>query len=249
MAYRLRIGSYDFPATLRPASSPAERDVAEQERPREEGSILGAPRDKSRVFQVRGSITAASPDALDTLCRAIKKACYGGGSLWFGRDDRYLPNAVCTSFAGDHEDGLLYGLITNLSIGFTAERPFEVAISATTVTLATTGGTVADSGDAPALPSWNITINAAGSGPLTLENSTTGETATIGTSSTSFTAGQVIVLNRDGNTVTRGGAAEPGLLSAASRIPKLNAGNNTITLTAGGTATISAFSATFTPRY
>ena len=49
----------------------------------------------------------------------------------------------------------------------------------TTATFAANGGTVAVLSEARVMPLWTITIAGAGTGPLTLTNTTTGEAATL----------------------------------------------------------------------
>ena len=244
MAYRLRFGSYDFPGTMRPNGGDAPVDLAEQERPRADGSITQTGRRKSRSITLRGSITAGDADALQVIYDAMRAACSIGtvASLWFGRDDRYAKAQV-ESWTDDTEDGMFYGVVVNISIAFRLADPWWYATAATTTALTTTGGTVTPGGNGPASPAWTVTIGTGGTGTVTLTNSTTGETATL---SGTFAGGDVIVIDRAAYTVTLNGVAAFGLLGG--RIPSLAAGANTIAASAS-TVTISALSCAYTARY
>jgi phage-related protein len=244
MAYKLAFGGFTFPATMRPNGSDSPIDLAEQERPRADGSITQTGRRKSRLVTIRGSITAADPDTLQATSDAMRAAIAPGnpGQLWLGRDDRYA-NAQVETWSDDTEDGMYFGVVVNISIGFRLADPFWYAASATTDALATAGGTVTTGANAPASPAWSVTIGTGGTGTVTLTNSTTGETAML---SGTFTAGDVIVIDRSAYTVTLNGASAFGLLSG--RIPSLAAGANTITASAS-TVTISALSTTYIARY
>lgn len=247
--YRLRFAGYDLPITVRPDGGSADVDLGESELPRQDGSLTQVGRAKSRLLTVRGDVYGDTPDALWAALDSFRAACARGtsGQLFFGRDDRYY-NAQVETFTDSYTEGLLWGSVATVAIGFKASSPYALATAPDTVVFATGGSpwTLDPDGDsdAGALPAWSLTIGAAGTGPITLTNATTGEICTLlGT----FGAGDVIVLNRDGYTVTQNGAANFGLLGG--RIPRLTPGVNTISLTLGGTATVSAFSATYTPRW
>lgn len=244
MAYRLRFGSFDFPGTIRPNGTDAPVDLGEQERPRGDGSVTQPGRRKSRSVTLRGSITATSADNLQAVYDGMRAACSIGvkGALWFGRDDRYA-NAQVESWTDDTEDGMLYGVVVNIQVGFRLADPWWYATSATTATLTTSGGTVTPGGNGPAAPAWSITIGTGGTGTVTLTNSTTGEAATL---TGTFISGDIIVIDRANYTVSINGVAAFGLLGG--RIPTLAAGANTIAASAT-TVTISALSCVFTARY
>lgn len=247
MAYLLRFGSYDFPETLRPADENGGQDQADQPRPRGSGSVTQEGRREKTILQVRGELTADTPDELDALHQALKAACYAGKQdLYLGRDDRYYKDAQLKSFGTTYNEGLTYGVWAAYSLTFEAAAHPEAfdALGSITTTLSATGGTVTNEGDAPTLPTWTITLGGAGSGPITLTNSTTGETATL---SGALSGGDVIALSRDGYTVTRNNVAEFGLMDG--RIPRLAAGNNVVALTASGGVTVAALAVAYTPRF
>lgn len=247
--YKLSFGSYVFPATVRPDGGSADVDLAEQELPRQDGSVTQVGRAKSRLLQVRGDLYGDTPAQLWAALDSLRAACALGTSarLFFGRDDRYYDAQVET-FADSYTEGLLWGSVATVAIGFRAARPYALATAPDTINFPANGSpwTLDPSGDsnAGALPAWTLTIGTAGTGPLTLSNQTTGEVCSL---AGPFAAGDVILLNRDGYTVTLNGAPNFGLLSG--RIPRLVPGTNTLSLTAGGTATVSAFSVTYTPRW
>lgn len=248
MAYRLRFGSFDFARTLRPADESSSQDTAAQSRPRASGSLTQIGRREPTILPIRGDLTAATPDALETLHEALKAAVYAGkADLWFGRDDLYYKSAQLKSFGTNYRDGLLHGLLASYSLVFeAADYPEPFAVNAITTASLLNVAAYVVMGDAPAAPTWTITVGAEGTGPITLTNAATGESCRL-TKSTNFAAGAVIVLTRDGYTVTENGVATFGLLQG--RIPSLIAGNNTITWTAGGTATIASVGVSYIPRY
>lgn len=244
MAYKLAFGSYAFPGTMRPNGGDGPVDLAEQERPRADGSVTQAGRRKSRLVTVRGSITAADPDSLQEAFDAMRSACAPGtpGQLWLGRDDRYA-NAQVETWSDDTEDGMYFGVVVNVSIGFRMADPFWYGASAMTTTLDVTGGTVTAGANAPASPAWSMTIGSGGTGAVTLSNTTTGETATL---SGTFAPGDAIAIDRQAYTVTLNGVAAFGLLGG--RIPSLAAGANTIAASAT-VVTLSALSCAYTARW
>lgn len=244
MAYRLRFGTIDFPATMRPDGGASPVDLAEQERPRGDGSITQTGRRKSRTVTLRGAITAADADTLQGIFDDMRAACSIGvkGALWFGRDDRFA-NAQVETWTDDTQDGLLWGVVCNIAIGFRIADPYWYATSPTTTALTTAGGTITPGANAPAAPVWSITIGTGGTGTITLTNSTTGEAATI---TGTFTAADVIVIDRAAYTVSLNGVPTFGLLNG--RIPTLAADLNVISASAT-TVTISALSCTYTARY
>ncbi len=255
--YKLSFGNYVFPATLRPDGGSVDVDLGESELPRQDGSVTQVGRTKSRTLKITGDIQGDTPGELWTGLDLLRGCCARGtaGKLYFGRDDRFY-NAQVESYSEAYTDGLLWGSVATLSIGFKAASPFALANAPDTVNFpaggSPSGSTPVETwiidpdGDANVrvLPAWSITIGAAGTGPLTLSNAATLEACTL---SGPFAAGDVIVLTRDGYTVTQNGLPNFALLSG--RIPMIVPDPNTISLTAGGTSTVSAFSATYTPRW
>ncbi len=248
-SYKLSFGDYLFPATVRPAGGSADTDIAEQELPRQDGSVTQVGRAKSRTLTLRGDIAGETAAELWAGLDALRGCCARGtvGKLFYGRDDRYY-NAQVESYAEDYTEGLLWGVVASLSITFKAPSPFALALAPDTVLFPANGSpwTLGPDGDANVrvLPAWKLTIGQAGTGPIVLTNAATLESASL---AGPFAAGDVIVLTRDGYTVTRNGFAQFGLLSG--RIPLIVPGVNSISLVASGTATVTAFSATYTPRW
>lgn len=255
--YKLNFCGFDFPVTLRPDGGSSDMDLGESELPRQDGSITQVGRSKSRVLTVRGDIAGDTPDALWAAEDLLRGVCAKGaaGPLFFGRDDRFYSAQVET-FSVAYTDGLLWGSVATVSIGFKAAQPFAQALAPDTVVFPNGGAppssgstwtwTMNPDGDANVRtkPAWTITMSAAGTGPLTLANAATQEACTL---AGPFAAGDVLVLNRDGYGVTQNGQANFGLLSG--RIPMIVPGGNIITLAAGGTGTVGAFSTTYTPRW
>ncbi|BDI27982.1 hypothetical protein CCAX7_000330 [Capsulimonas corticalis] len=243
MSYLLQYGGYTFPGTMRPAGGEAPADLAEQERPRADGSSTQIARQKSRILTIRGEITAADADSLNVIYEAMRAACAPGqvAALYHGRDDRYVM-AQAEGWTTDYSDGMLYGVVTAIAITFRAKDPAWFDATATTPTLSSAGGTIVNAGTAPSKPVWTITIGTGGTGSVTLTNSTTGETATIiGT----FTSGDVIVIDRAAYTVKLNGVANFGLLTG--RIPEIGVGSNTIAPSAS-TVSIASLACSYTAR-
>jgi len=246
----ITFAGYTLPATIRPSDEDSGLDTAAQARPRGSGSVTQSGRREPTQLVAVGDIAAATPDLLDQAVQDLKAKLYAGyGDLYFGRSDRYYKQAQCRTFGHSTNEGLLFGVVAEIKITFeAADYPEAFASSGATSALSAGGGTVTVSGDAAVLPVWTITVGSAGSGPFTLSNAATGEAATLAPADGSdFGAGDVIILTRDGYSVTRGGVEEFGLLDG--RIPRLLAGANVVTLSAGGTATVSALSVTYVPQY
>ncbi|MCW3060590.1 MAG: Phage tail protein, partial [Capsulimonas sp.] len=127
----------------------------------------------------------------------------------------------------DTNDGMLYGVVSTITITLRAPDPAWFDTANTTPTLSGAGGTIVNAGTAPAKPRWTVTVGTGGTGTITLTNSTTGETATL---SGTFVTGDVIVIDRSAYNVTLNGATNFGLLGG--RIPSLDPGSNTITASA-----------------
>lgn len=248
MGYLLKLGNYTFPATLLPAEEQGSQDLGVQERPRAEGAISQVARRQATTLLIRGALTAPDADTLFALHQALKAAAYAGKQqLWYGRDDRYYRDVQLSSFGTTYDEGKMYGVWAAYSLTFVAsDYPLAFDVAPQTVALAAGASpyTITPIGNASVLPTWTININGGGTWPIGLSNQATGESCSlIGT----FAAGDVIVLTRDGYTVTRNGGAEFGLLSG--RIPTLTPGPNVISLTAGGGVTLAAGSVIYTARY
>lgn len=247
--YRLSFGNYVFPSTLRPDGGESDVDLGESELPRQDGSVTQVGRTKSRTLKIVGDIEGETAAELWTGLDLLRGCCAKGtvGKLYFGRDDRYYSAQVET-FSETYTEGMLFGVVASLSLGFKAASPFALANAADTVNFPAGGSpwTLDPDGDANVrvLPAWSITVGAAGTGPLTLTNAATLETCSL---AGPFAAGDVLVLTRDGYTVTQNGLPNFALLSG--RIPMIVPGANALSLTAGGTATVSDFRATYTPRW
>jgi phage-related protein len=249
MAYLLQFNGYTLPSTLMPNGGQRQSDLGDQELPRADGASVQPARRRSRPLSVQGSITAATADALESILDDLESACQtpdGPAQLFFGRDDRYYLAQV-QQYSAAYSEGLTWGLFATVQIGFFAQQPDAYGITPVTASVSTSASSLTPLGDAPTLPAWTITIGSAGTGPITLTNSTTLETCTLTPVSGSFGAGDVLALARDGYTVTQNGAAAFGLLGG--RMPRLMPGANSLSLTAGGTATISSASVTYTPRW
>ena len=245
MAYLLKFGDYVFPATMCPTLPPSDLDLGEQERPRASGSTFQVGRKKARLLAVAGDVTASTPADLATLDATLRAACVGAGvqKLWLGGDDKYW-NAQLQSLAVNQDGGKMFGLMISYSLLFMAADPDAFAPASTTVAGLGAGGTVTTTGTAIAQPAWTLTIGSTGDNVITITNAATGEVATI---TGTFTAGDVIVLDRAASpmAVTVNTVATFGVFDG--RIPQLGPGANVITVAVIlGAVTLSV---TYTERF
>lgn len=245
--YRLSFGTYTFPETLIPSDEGYSYDTAAQARPRAPGAVTQIGRREPTLLTIEGGLTADTFDDLTSMETALKCALGAGKqNLFFGRDDRYYRDAQVKSVSNSDQQGATFGVISFWRITFEAADYPEPFGADTVGQSLSSPDTVTNLGDADALPTWTIGIGSTGTGPLTLTNAATGESATVGDAGTTLTAGDVIVLNRDGYSVTWNGTPAFDLFDG--RIPRLMTGDNTITLTAGGTAT-AGLVVEYAPRY
>jgi hypothetical protein len=256
--YRLRFGTYDLPRSCRPAEdAPGSIETGRVARLRAPGSVTKEGRPGPRLLTVRGEWVSPEVGSLDGFIEVadelIARCGDGKQDLWFGRDDRYYKNAqLLTPGLSYPKDGVTYGVFGVVTLTFeAADYPEAFGTVAHAPALASNGGTFTAQGDAPALalPTYTITINAGGSGPLTLTSTTTGEFCTVARpGGAAFVGGDVIVLDRDGCTATLNGVAIVGLWDR--RIPHIACGrSNTITLASAGTATVASLAVSYPPRY
>lgn len=250
MAYLVKFKDYVFPAGFVPVSFGGGEDIAEQPLPRRAGSYTQEGRGTSRQLLIQGSFAAETLAAWEAQKDAIMATCSGTGNLHFGRDDRYYKDAQLTNIGySDPAEGRLYGVFGNLQLTFAAARyPEPFGTSVHSPALPATGGNINYSqGTADTFPLWTITVGA-GTGTLTLNNATTGEVCLITPPAGGvWTAGTIIALNRDGNTCAINGVPTVGRFDR--RIPRLAVGNNLVLLSGNGTASPTAFSVSYAPRF
>jgi phage-related protein len=240
--------------TLRSDGIDAPSELAEQEVPRRQGSVVQAARKKSRVLKVVGQVGggACTPDQLQIVLDAIRGATSletGPQRLFAGRDDRFWL-AQRESYSESYQDGMMFGALADISMSFRAADPDAYGCTSgvlitETPTLGTSGSTnITPVGDSTAHPLWILTINATATGTVVLANALTGESCTV---SGSFTAGDVITL--DSREATYGayknGTVDYGIFSGP--IPRLWPGVNGISVTLT-TLALSAASVSYSPR-
>lgn len=266
MAYELSFDGSDLSAdglSARPSSEQGGWETGATPRLRRSGSVTrpGGPRQTGRRFTVEGEFTAADLAGFLALRDALV-AKYAGrkGPLFFGRDDRYYKNATLVDDSCSYSEGLSYGVFGVLSLQFAAEE-YPEAFAAeegepatpTVETLTGTGGTIlVVAGTAPALPAWTLTVGNAGTGGggvITLTNAGTGETMALSrVVDGGLVAGDVLVVDADGYSVTRNGVSAAGLLDRT--VPRLKAGaGNVITASVSLGGSLSALSVAYVPRF
>jgi hypothetical protein len=243
---------------LRPDGIEMAADLAEQEVPRRQGSVVQAARKKSRVIKIVGQVGGATctRDQIQTVLDAILQATgpeSGPQALYAGRDDRFwlAQREACTIA---WSDGLAYGVMADVSLAFRAADPDAYASSGLpglgqvtdALALGASGSTnVTPAGDSTAHPVWSLTIATAASGSITLGNALTGETAIV---SGAFHAGDVVTLDSRESTygASLNGAVDYGIFSGP--IPRLWPGVNAVTISLAGLS-LSSASLAYCPRY
>ena len=261
MVYLLRFGTLTMPRTLLPDGEPGTQSLATVARPRADGGRRGAanPRRDGLTLSVRGELIGSTPDALEATLSAIRGACYGRkADLYFGRDDRYYKDAACTQVGVSHpNNGVLYGLVADVSLSFDCSE-FPNAFAATggvTPALSSAGAIIAVSGNAPALPIWTLIVGSGGAAnaQITVSNAATGETATLmpPVAGSGFASASTIVLNRTNYRVYYPTASAEAFGIFDGIIPTLDpaVGDNAITITATGGASVSTAGVYYVPRY
>ena len=168
--------------------------------------------------------------------------------LFFGRSDRYYKSVQIKSCTVSSREGLTWGVVHSVSIVMeAADFPYEVDCSDNEDTHTGASDTINNLSNAYVKPVYTLVVGSGGTGPITIANTTTGETMTVGNSSDSIGGGGVIVISRDGYTVTVDGVPDFSLVDGV--IPQLAPGNNTITKAAGGSATISSLTISYQRVY
>lgn len=238
--YKFQFGEYVLPSTIRPDGESWSQDTAPVERPRAAGAHTQPGRRSPTLLTARGELTADTAEELADIERDLKLALQSGKQpLWFGRSDRYYKAAQLKSFSTASREGMTYGVVTYVSLTFeAADQPYEVDCVENEETIVGASDTLTIDATQVVLPTWTLTIGSGGTGPITIANTTRGETMTIGNATDTIPGGSVIVLQRDGYLVTLDGDEDFSLLDGV--IPSLSPGDNTITKAAGGTATIAS---------
>jgi hypothetical protein len=212
-------------------------DLAEQEIPRRQGSVVQAARKKSRLIKITGTIQQnTTADDLQTIVDALRAATSpltGVQALYAGRDDRYWQ-AQRESFTESYgTGGEWYGKRAMVDMTFRAADPDAYAASAgvpvtpTSVGLSVGSTNVTPTGDSATHPIYSLTMGS-GTGLLTVSNSLSGETCNV---SGTFATSDVITLNAPEGSYGSflNGNLNYGLFTGA--IPRLWPGVNPIAIT------------------
>jgi hypothetical protein len=200
-----------------------------------------------------GSWGADSLTDWETARDAILAGIPSRGNLYVGRDDRYYKDAQLSTWSqSTPADGRLWAKLGTLQLPFLcAAYPHQFDSATNTPTLTNTGGTVnysSSQGNRDTYPTWTITVNAGGTGTITLTNTTTGETCLLKKpDGTNFASSDVIVLDGLNRTAKLNGVILPGLHDR--RIPRLQPGSNNITLSDSGTLTITSLACSYPGRW
>lgn len=187
------------------------------------------------TIQIKGQIIGTSTtnvrDRIDTFIAAHAP---GIGKKFYPHSDRYY-NAEVVGFSGLKFDGQIRFLVP-FSVEFFAADPYAYADSATATSSLASGGTVTNGGHAPTFPTITVAVSSIGTnGTVTIGNTTTGQSLVLTPDATG-----TFTIDCAAQTVSRSSAYRPATHSGDWL--RLNAGANTITVTLGGSATISSMS-------
>lgn len=259
LSWKLSFGGYDFPTGFHPVSLDGGQDIQAAELPRRPGAATQDGREKPRTITVMGGWTADTLTAWESTRNTILAAVSGTGDLYFGNDGYYYKDAQLLNWSqSTPADGRLWAKMGLLQLTFTASRFPELFDSVNnTPTLTTVGGTIVYGtgyssylGTADTYPTWTITIDSGGTGPIQLSNSANGDNCVIAKPVGNFSGGDVIVICGlpEHRVYKINGTKVNGLVSG--RIPKLKpfVGNG-IVLNTIGSATALSLTTSFPGRY
>lgn len=254
-SWKLNFNGYDLPNGFYPVSDEGEEDIAAQELPRRPGAITQTGRVRPCQLSIMGGWGATDLPSWNAQRDALVANLTGTGDLYLGRDDLYFKSAqYLHDIVSTQENGRLWAVQGQLQVVFQAALyPEMFDTVSNTPTLTTTGGTInysSTQGSADTWPTWSVTVNAGGTGKITLANTTTGETCILAKpDGTNFASSDVIVVcGLPGAMVaTLNGMTLPGLFDR--RIPHLKKGNNVITLSDSGTLTLSSLTCSYPGRW
>ena len=238
---------YSFNGTVLPYVATAAAALANRvtgaDTPARPGGYAGQQRPAARKVALSGTLTGLATydallDAWSNLCAAqntttpAKLYLRTGWYLW----------ALCESFT-DGERGVDH---IKWDGSYKASDPFYYSDTVVAPVLGSTGGTFVVGGNQSAMPLLQITCAPAsgGGGNVTITNTATGETCVLlPTASTTY------YLDSRQETVSTGGfGAVDATGNFAGPFISLAVGANTITVTPGGGATVSAVALSYSPR-
>lgn len=182
MSISVKFGGYDFKEYVEEWREMTNIITDSAEVPGRDGSYIRGGRLGPREFELRGSLDAASENALRTLRNALRAGILKKTANLTILDDRYVK-CRCTAYSDDYVPGSAL-LVLNFTAIFTSDLPYEqtVALQASGIITSTTSGdtdiSVTNAGNQAA---WvRITIDAPVSTPisnnLSVENVMTGKT-------------------------------------------------------------------------
>ena len=162
--YSLKLGSYTFPSTFHPSSTPSDTRLGVVEVPRRDGVVVGTPTLKEKIVNVKGMLRADTPTALRTAMDSLLAAVNGDRQKLYLWDDRYIwANKI--AFATDYDE-TSFKRYCFVSIDFLCDKALWEAETESTDTWSSpshgaTHGIVVG-GNAPAEPVFEITVGATG---------------------------------------------------------------------------------------
>lgn len=167
----IQFGTYTFGSTFSVAGVPSEQRISSESIPMRDGAVMSGSRLREKVITVRGMLRAdtlaAMRSAMDTLLAAVN----AGRQKLYLWSDRYVW-AYKTGFATDYDETSFkrYCFVT---VEFTSDTALWEAEteSSDTWNSPATGNIhgIAIGGNAPALPTFEITCGASGSLNIEIE--------------------------------------------------------------------------------
>lgn len=202
------------------------------------GGLLAA-----RKFPISGIIVGTSAsDTRDKIEAFTAAHAPGSTNPFYYYDDRYI-NAEVSGISNMEYDGTAM-IHVPFDVEFAAiADPWLYDVTINTTTGLAAGGTVTTGGTAPAAPIWTMVVSSFGTnGSITLNNTTTGEILVFAPTLTG-----TYLINNLLETLTRSGTDYSANMQGV--IPGLAVGGNVITISLGGSATLSALSVSWQDRY
>ncbi|MHB0913992.1 MAG: phage distal tail protein [Armatimonadota bacterium] len=232
--YTLKLGTYTFPSTFHPSSVPGNSRVATEQIPRGDGVRVGAQYAAEKNISVRGMLRADSPTSLRTAMDSLLAAVNGGRQKLYLWDDRFIW-ATKVGLTTDYDE-TSFKRYCFVSVEFLCDSPFWEAETESTDTWSSPSGThnITVGGNAYTKPDIEITFSTAGTVNLELSIGSLNFTL-----EGSVGAGETIVVDCGDETVELATFDFDYMSMFDLSFVKLVPGVNVLSLTDGGTATIS----------
>jgi hypothetical protein len=233
MAYRLRFGTYDFPASLTYNLQSFRSATPSGKRLRAHGARVPVGRLAERRVEVRGLLKQESASSLQDQLDALRAAVMSGPAILYLPNDRHLRNVQKDDGGQDRYENTWPERLVEVAIDLITGDPYlyrDTQSSDLTNALSSSPETVTVNnafGSAPAAPELRLTVGGSGEVTLaaTLTNTTTGEAFTL---SGEVAGGDIILINSLTKTVLIGATDRSDLFDGL--LPTLALGNNSLSV-------------------